>query len=70
MPNQIKKLVYSSADDLYLVIQRDNPPYKAEKEDQEVRKILETAEGELKKVFDKSGPSLVTGVKIGITHLF
>ena len=69
MPNT-KRLVYSSEDKLYVVIQKGQAPYEAEKEDQAVRGILDTAEAELKKIFDKSGPSLVSGVKLAITELF
>jgi hypothetical protein len=70
MPNQTKKLVYSSAEKLYYVIQKDTAPYKAVAEDQDVKKIVTDAETKLKQVFDQSGPSLTSGVKLAITELF
>jgi hypothetical protein len=66
-----KKMVYSSEDKLYMVVQKGQDPYPAQAEDQKIKDVLQTAEDSLKKVFDSSpNPSVHSGVKIAVVELF
>jgi hypothetical protein len=60
-----QKLLVRAPDGTYHVIRPDGSVYKVENQDAEVKVIVNGAEAALKKLFDETEPSLVTGVFIG-----
>ena len=59
-----QKLLVRSPDGKYRVIRPDGSEYPVEKQDPAVRVIVAGAEAALKKLFDETEASLVTGVAI------
>jgi hypothetical protein len=68
LPRHQKSLV-RAPDGTYYVIRQDGSVYKVEKQDAEVKGIVKGAEAALKKLFDETEPSLVTGVMVGFADL-
>ena len=64
-----QKWLVRAPDGTYYVIRQDGSVYKVEKQDAEVKVIVEGAEAALKKLFDETEPILVTGVKVGFADL-
>jgi hypothetical protein len=60
----MQKLLIRTPDGTYYVIRPDGSKYKVEKQDAAVKGIVAGAEAALKKLFDETEASLVTGVAI------